>query len=373
MKKISNFYFLVLKYYYNYQEGVYIVVRKIYFMMSLLLLCFLAACQESNNTEQVTQSKQVSEEEKQLKTNSSDKEESEDNDEKEQHKKNEEKQEKIPETSLHKKELLTSSSQPNVLENYQVDSIINGYVNGLVEGINTNSFSKVEPYLQPGSSLYDQQKALVSDLYSSGIREEVVSVSVDSTSGSGENYHIQTTERIKITKPDGSTRTADFSWKYSAVLKNGELKLADIKEVKSSQTVASSEAPIVSNKEESLSAYNGTWGTGENDGSPFITLEAVKGNIASVSIESCQPPNCLRLTDALNENAEFINGKTSFTYDEDGQGNQGAVHVTLRGDSIVLTVQETYRASDAFWFIPEGTFTLHHIEDITAIVDPENS
>lgn len=33
----------------------------------------------------------------------------------------------------------------------------------------------------------------------------------------------------------------------------------------------------------------------------------------------------------------------------------------------MLTVQETYRASDAFWFIPEGTFTLHHIEDITAI------
>ncbi len=351
----------------------HIAVRKIYFMMSLLLLCFLAACQESNSTEQVTQSKQVSEEEKQLKTNSNDKKESVANDEQEESTENEEKQQKVSGTSVHKKEPVTSSNQVNVLRDDKVVSTMKGYANGLVAGINTNSFSKVEPYLQQGSSLYNQQKSLVSDLHSRGITEEVVSVNVDSISGNGENYHIQTTERIEITKRDGSTRTADFSWKYSAVWKNGELKLTDIQEVKSSQTVDSSGATTVSEKEESLNAYNGTWGTGENDGSPFITIEAGSGNMASVSIESCQPPRCLRLASASSESVQFIDKQASFAYDEDGQGNHGIVYIRLEGNQVFIETSDKYRASDAFWFIPEGTFTLHHIEDISAIVDPENS
>lgn len=76
--------------------------------------------------------------------------------------------------------IITESLKSDMLK------LIGSYESKIIEAINTNSFSKVAPYLLKGSSLYNSQIALVKSLYKKQTRErldgyEIKAIGYDST------------------------------------------------------------------------------------------------------------------------------------------------------------------------------------------------
>ncbi|MCA1064837.1 hypothetical protein QTG56_24835 (plasmid) [Rossellomorea sp. AcN35-11] len=105
------------------------------------------------------------------------------------------------------------------------------YAMGLVEAINNNNFSLVEPYLMKNSNLYESQKELVSKLSSKGIKESYVSFDIYDYWADGGDVVVYTTEKVKITYGDGTSETKNFKWRYFGGLgDNGDLKFTEIKE-----------------------------------------------------------------------------------------------------------------------------------------------
>ena len=93
-----------------------------------------------------------------------------------------------------------------------------GYLNGLVNAINTNDFSLVEPYLLKGSELHEAQKGLVTHLSEKGIKEEIVSVDIIDFRADGGKVIVSTNEEIKIINSDGTSETKNYSWAYNGAL-----------------------------------------------------------------------------------------------------------------------------------------------------------
>jgi|GEM_PF-6159757 hypothetical protein len=129
------------------------------------------------------------------------------------------------------KPLAFTEAEPDHLFD-QMSSLIRNYQQQLVQAINTNIFSEVEPYLAPGSSLYEAQSKLVSDLYSRQIKESMVSSHIYGYTIEGEEYHIEVTEKVKVDYPDKGTRILDYHWLYAAKQVDGELKLSALDEWK---------------------------------------------------------------------------------------------------------------------------------------------
>ncbi|TYR78619.1 hypothetical protein FZC66_18620 [Priestia megaterium] len=114
---------------------------------------------------------------------------------------------------------------------------MNAYLHAWVSAINTNSFHEVAPYLQPNSSLYYEQKALINNLFQKRITKELVDFKVmaiyeDDTTAKPDDYKIQTAETMKVYQADGSASTTNDSWLYSAEYSNGALLLTKIERVK---------------------------------------------------------------------------------------------------------------------------------------------
>lgn len=112
----------------------------------------------------------------------------------------------------------------------QIDSLIHQYQQKLVQAIDTNTFSEVEPYLAPGSSLYEAQSKLVADLYSRRITESLITSTIYGYTDIGNEIQIEVTERVKIDYPDKGARVQDFNWLYTAKQVDGKLKLSGLKE-----------------------------------------------------------------------------------------------------------------------------------------------
>jgi len=112
-----------------------------------------------------------------------------------------------------------------------LEALIAAYETGIVDAINQNSFKIVEACLLKGSSLYNSQKNLVSDLYKKNTGEklinyEIYSIERDYVSGI---YRIFVNEEIAVKYPGKNYVNKKYSWCYTAALdKNGDLKLDGI-------------------------------------------------------------------------------------------------------------------------------------------------
>lgn len=85
----------------------------------------------------------------------------------------------------------------------QIENTVGSYENGIINAINGNTFSSVEPYLLKGSTLYNSQKKLVSSLYSKNIREKL------------NGYEIYAIEQVKPASVYKVYAVEDIAVKYS--------------------------------------------------------------------------------------------------------------------------------------------------------------
>lgn len=94
-----------------------------------------------------------------------------------------------------------------------------GYLNALIEAINSGDFSLVEIHLLYDSDLYAQQQKLVQTLSTNGTREELIGHEIQSTSYDEESSELtmKVREEIKVIAADGTEKTTDNVWSYTAL------------------------------------------------------------------------------------------------------------------------------------------------------------
>ncbi|SHK44705.1 TcaA NTF2-like domain-containing protein [Tepidibacter formicigenes] len=109
-----------------------------------------------------------------------------------------------------------------------ITDLIKDYENAMVESINTNDFSIVEPYLISNSNLYNLQKALVSNLYKRGIKEKLLDVQVENTEFINGVYNVYVYEKFNITYGKKGSKVKEFNYIYEVKENNGKLGLSDI-------------------------------------------------------------------------------------------------------------------------------------------------
>lgn len=98
----------------------------------------------------------------------------------------------------------------------KIEEAINAYETTMVEAINKNTFSLVEPWLYPDSSLYISQKKLVGDLNKRQIKERLDGYSIESIEGDNLGIiRVYVTENIGIQYPGKEFTTKMFKWVYS--------------------------------------------------------------------------------------------------------------------------------------------------------------
>lgn len=113
----------------------------------------------------------------------------------------------------------------------RITTLIRDYQEKLVEAINTNNFAVVEPLLEPGSSLYNDQKELVANLNKHNIKEHFISSEIYGYyEEEKDHYKVEVTENIQIDYPDRGARLNDYQWFYTVVQVKGKLQLNRIAE-----------------------------------------------------------------------------------------------------------------------------------------------
>lgn len=119
----------------------------------------------------------------------------------------------------------------------EAKKLMKNYEEGLIKAINQNDFSQVEPYLAPNSSLYQSQKKLVSDLFSQGIKEKLVSYETGRfyTKSDPNTFKLEVVEKVEINYPQKGKVTKDFQWFYTVNLSNNQVKLSDLEKWESYQ------------------------------------------------------------------------------------------------------------------------------------------
>ncbi|MCY9692063.1 zinc ribbon domain-containing protein [Paenibacillus alginolyticus] len=111
----------------------------------------------------------------------------------------------------------------------KVRSIVDVYEKKLIEAINGNNFSIIEPVLTPGSALYKAQQALVENLNKQGIKEELVSYEItDIKAGDKPNEYKVTAKEKTTIKSSESSQTKDFLWVYTIVSSDKGFTLSEI-------------------------------------------------------------------------------------------------------------------------------------------------
>lgn len=98
----------------------------------------------------------------------------------------------------------------------QVYSLIDNYTYYFTKAINYDDFSYVEPFLYPGSAIYNDQKTYIPNTYKNGIREEVKSFKIKSYTISDDNKSgTISTEEIYSIEKDGKSSIKTFNYKYT--------------------------------------------------------------------------------------------------------------------------------------------------------------
>ena len=125
----------------------------------------------------------------------------------------------------------TDSSSPKASD-AAVKTSIDNYETGLINAINNNDFTLVEPALYKDSNLYKSQKALVPNLNKQGITEKMVSYSVASIAWNSDKTQAKACveENVSIKYPDKDPSTKKFTYAYTLLYSSGDSKwqLSDI-------------------------------------------------------------------------------------------------------------------------------------------------
>ncbi|TBL71226.1 TcaA NTF2-like domain-containing protein [Paenibacillus thalictri] len=139
----------------------------------------------------------------------------------------------LPNLVPSKEELLEQGSAK--ADTFYLELLIQNYEQTLIDAINNNDFSLVEPSLISESNLYNSQKQLISNLNVKKIKEELIEytikdIKIDKKSN---EYQIYVEEKISITYPNRTdSETKEFKWVYTAVLDKGVVGLKDVNEWK---------------------------------------------------------------------------------------------------------------------------------------------
>ncbi|MFS0562237.1 zinc-ribbon domain-containing protein [Terribacillus sp. 179-K 1B1 HS] len=107
-------------------------------------------------------------------------------------------------------------------------ALMDNYLNGLIVAINNDSFDSVAPYMEEDSELYKAQVALVDNLTSKSITENLDAYEITGYSEDGDTATITTKETITINYSDGSSESQQYDWTYTAKKSGDDWKLTKI-------------------------------------------------------------------------------------------------------------------------------------------------
>ncbi|MRX72834.1 zinc-ribbon domain-containing protein [Bacillus lacus] len=111
-----------------------------------------------------------------------------------------------------------------------ISSLMDGYLHGLVQAINTKDFSAVSSFIYPDSTLNSSQRDLVKRLGDKNVTQELIDYEITNIKDGEESLTVSTWEKITINYEDGTSETKEFEWDYVAKLQNGEYLLYSISE-----------------------------------------------------------------------------------------------------------------------------------------------
>ncbi|MGC5323879.1 XAC2610-related protein [Brevibacillus sp. SYSU BS000544] len=111
-----------------------------------------------------------------------------------------------------------------------ISKLIRDYQHNLIKAIDTNTFSYVEPYLLPGSSLYNSQKELVENLYSRKVKESFVSTEIFGYYIDKNRFKVEVSETIEVFYPKRGPSINEYPWYYTVEKANGKYYLSTLEE-----------------------------------------------------------------------------------------------------------------------------------------------
>ena len=120
-------------------------------------------------------------------------------------------------------------------DDFYFEELMNSYENLLIDAINNNRFSSIECLLVPESKLYNAQKKLVSDLFRKGIKEELISYSIEDIKPTTDEgvFKLYVYEKVGIRYPRTNHFVIkQFYWIYTVTVKDNLYRLSDIEKWK---------------------------------------------------------------------------------------------------------------------------------------------
>lgn len=120
-------------------------------------------------------------------------------------------------------------------DDFYFEELMNSYENLLIDAINNNRFSSIECLLVPESKLYNAQKKLVSDLFRKGIKEELISYSIEDIKPTNDEgvFKLYVYEKVGIRYPGNNNFIIkQFYWIYTVIVNDNLYRLSDIEKWK---------------------------------------------------------------------------------------------------------------------------------------------
>lgn len=120
-------------------------------------------------------------------------------------------------------------------DDFYFEELMNSYENLLIDAINNDRFSSIACLLVPESKLYNAQKKLVSDLFRKGIKEKLISYSIEDIRPTNDEgvFKIYVYEKVGIRYPDTNHFvTKQFYWIYTVIVNDNLYRLSDIEKWK---------------------------------------------------------------------------------------------------------------------------------------------
>lgn len=113
-------------------------------------------------------------------------------------------------------------------DTYYVGCTINNYLYSLVDGINENAFTSIEPYLISESNIIYTEKKLIEDLNKQKVKRDLQDYKIISIELIGTDYIVKTQENYVIYSGTDE-KTQSFNVTYTLKNYNGCWKISDIK------------------------------------------------------------------------------------------------------------------------------------------------
>ena len=110
----------------------------------------------------------------------------------------------------------------------EINNLIIGYENAIVEAINNNKFRLVESYIDSNSKFYNMQNKLVTRLSNRKITEKLLGVQIENVKEEGNVLKVYVYEKFSINYGGTITKVKEFNYIYEVKKVDGKLKLSNI-------------------------------------------------------------------------------------------------------------------------------------------------